>query len=146
MRTALALLIGIVVAPLAQAADVEAGNAKAATVCAACHGATGISTSESIPHLAAQRAGYLAAQLRALKDGTRKNPMMNAIASQLSAEDIANLAAYFAAQPGAQANAKSALLPGSHGDHRTAREKFDEKCRQPGATAFKGPRRAAEKF
>jgi len=112
MRRAPALLIGIALAPLAQAADIEAGKAKAATVCAACHGANGISTSESIPHLAAQRAGYLAAQLRALKDGTRKNPMMNAIASQLSADDIANLAAYFAAQPGAQANAKSALLPG----------------------------------
>jgi len=37
--------------------------------------------------------------------------MMNAIAAQLSSEDIANLAAYFAAQPGAQASEKSGLLP-----------------------------------
>ena len=48
----------------------------------------------------------------ALKDGTRKNPIMNAIAAQLSPEDIANVAAYFAAQPGAEKGAKSGFLPG----------------------------------
>jgi cytochrome c553 len=112
MRRVLGLAIAVAWAPLAHAADIEAGRARATAVCAACHGATGVSVSESIPNLAAQRAGYLAAQLRALKDGTRKNPVMNAIASQLSAEDIANVAAYFAAQPGAQAGNKSGFLPG----------------------------------
>jgi cytochrome c553 len=57
--------------PLAHAADIEAGRAKVATVCAACHGANGVSVSDAIPNLAAQRAGYLEAQLKALKDGTR---------------------------------------------------------------------------
>jgi cytochrome c553 len=111
MRPIVPLLAALACAAPALAADIEAGRARAVTVCAACHGATGISVAESIPNLAAQRAGYLAAQLRALKDGTRKNAMMNAIAAQLSAEDIANLAAYFAAQPGAQASSKSGLLP-----------------------------------
>src|SRR4249920_1039739 len=97
--------------PAAQAADVEAGKAKAAAVCAACHGANGVSVSDAIPNLAAQRAGYLEAQLKALKDGSRKNPIMNAVAAQLSADDMANVAAYFAAQPGAEHSAKSALLP-----------------------------------
>jgi cytochrome c553 len=105
----IALLLAL--APIAQAADVEAGKAKVATVCAACHGPNGVSVSDTIPNLAAQRAGYLEAQLKLLKDGTRKNPVMNAIASQLSADEIANVAAYFAAQPGAAAAAKSALLP-----------------------------------
>src|SRR5439155_446106 len=82
------------------------------TVCAACHGASGVSVSDTIPNLAAQRAGYLEAQLKALKDGTRKNPIMNAIAAQLSSEDMANVAAYFAAQPGAEKGAKSGFLPG----------------------------------
>jgi hypothetical protein len=36
---------------------------------------------------------------------------MNAIAPQLSSEDIANVTAHFAAQTGAAAGAKSALLP-----------------------------------
>ena len=111
MKKALGLFIVMVVVPAAQAADVAAGKAKVATVCAACHGATGVSVSDAIPNLAAQRAGYLEAQLKALKDGTRKNPMMNAIAAQLSAEDMANVAAYFASQPGAAAGAKSTLLP-----------------------------------
>ena len=111
MKKALGLSVLLAIAPGSQAADIEAGKAKVATVCAACHGATGISVSETIPNLAAQRAGYLEAQLKVLKDGTRKNPVMNAIAAQLSPADIANVAAYFAAQPGPASNAKSSFLP-----------------------------------
>jgi cytochrome c553 len=96
----------------ASAADLDAGRAKAATVCAACHGALGVSVSDAIPNLAGQKARYLEAQLNALKDGTRKNPIMNAIAAQLSADDIANVAAHFAAQQGAASGtAKSEFLP-----------------------------------
>lgn len=118
MKKMLGLSIILAVAPVAQAADAEAGKAKVATVCAACHGAAGVSVSDTIPNLAAQRAGYLETQLKAFKDGTRKpqaatspTAIMNAIAAQLSAEDIANVAAYFAAQPGAGTGAKSAFLP-----------------------------------
>jgi cytochrome c553 len=111
MKMRIAVLPLLLVLPAANAADAEAGRAKVATVCAACHGANGVSVSDSIPNLAAQRAGYLEAQLKALKDGTRKNPIMNAMAAQLSPEDIANVAAYFAAQPGAGASAKSEFLP-----------------------------------
>ncbi|HET9042291.1 MAG TPA: cytochrome P460 family protein [Burkholderiales bacterium] len=112
MKKLLGLSVVLALAPVSQAADIEAGKAKAATVCAACHGATGVSVSDTIPNLAAQRAGYLEAQLKVLKDGTRKNPVMNAIAAQLSPDDIANVAAYFAAQPGAASSAKSNFLPG----------------------------------
>lgn len=111
MKNVHALFVGLALAPLAQAADPEAGRAKVAAVCAACHGATGVSVSDAIPNLGAQRARYIEAQLKALKEGTRKNPLMNAIAAQLSAEDIANVAAFFAAQPGAAAGARSAFLP-----------------------------------
>ncbi len=107
----LGLLALVVAVPASQAADIEAGRAKVATVCAACHGPAGVSVSDAIPNLAAQRAGYLESQLKALKEGTRKNPVMNAIAAQLSAADIANVAAYFAAQPGAGTGAKSDFLP-----------------------------------
>jgi cytochrome c553 len=111
MRKLIALIVILAFAPAAQAADIESGKAKVSAVCAACHGPNGVSVSDTIPNLAAQRAGYLEAQLKLLKDGTRKNPVMNAIAAQLSAEDIANVAAYFATQPGAAASAKSAFLP-----------------------------------
>jgi cytochrome c553 len=105
------MLLALAVAPVAYAADIEAGKAKVATVCAACHGAAGVSVSDTIPNLAAQRAGYLETQLKALKDGTRKNPIMNAIAAQLSPEDMANVAAYFAALPGPTTGSKSPFLP-----------------------------------
>jgi cytochrome c553 len=102
----------------AHAADPAAGKAKAAAVCAACHGANGVSVSDGVPNLAAQRAGYLEAQLKFFKDGTRREPgaisraaIMNAIAAQLSAEDIADVAAYFAAQQGAAPAAKSEMPP-----------------------------------
>jgi cytochrome c553 len=98
-------------APSAIAADAEAGKAKVAQVCSACHGAAGVSVSEAIPNLAAQRAGYIEAQLKALKDGTRKAQIMNAIAAQLSPDEMANVAAYFASLPGAAAAAKSEFLP-----------------------------------
>lgn len=108
----------LLVAQSAAAADVEAGKRLATTVCAACHGANGISVSDTIPNLAGQRARYIEAQLRLFRSGTRKEPnplaraaIMNAIASQLSAEQIVDVAAYFEAQPGAAPGAKSALLP-----------------------------------
>jgi cytochrome c553 len=111
MKALLGLSAVLIAISLAHAADLEAGKAQAVSVCAACHGVGGVSVSEAIPHLAGQRAGYLEAQLKALKEGTRKNPIMNAIAAQLSAEDIVNVAAYFAAQPGAVSGAKSDFLP-----------------------------------
>jgi cytochrome c553 len=97
--------------PTALAADAEAGRAKVQAVCAACHGATGISVSDAIPNLAGQRPGYIEAQLRALKDGSRKNAIMNAIASQLGADDMANVAAYFSQQTIATAGLRSEFLP-----------------------------------
>jgi cytochrome c553 len=94
------------------APDAAAGKARAEAVCAACHGANGISVSDTIPNLAGQKAAYLQAQLRALKGGTRKNAVMNAIAAQLGNDDIVNVAAFFSSLPGASvATAKSELLP-----------------------------------
>lgn len=93
------LLIGVASvwaqAPAAPKADLAAGKARVDAACAACHGANGISISDSIPNLAGQRTTYLEAQLRALKAGTRRNAVMNAIAAQLGAEDIVNVAGYF---------------------------------------------------
>ena len=118
MKNVIGLAIFLAVAQVAQAANIEAGKDLAAAVCAACHGANGVSVSDALPNLAAQRAAYIEAQLKLYKDGTRKAPgatsptlTMQAIAAQLSAEDIANTAAYFASLPGAAAGAKSPQLP-----------------------------------
>ena len=107
----LAGLTALVMVSVACAADIEAGRSKVATVCAACHGAQGVSVSDAIPNLAGQKSRYIELQLKALKDGSRKNAIMNAIAAQLSADEIANVAAYFAAQQGAASGAKSEFLP-----------------------------------
>jgi cytochrome c553 len=143
MKKILGLSLVLAVAPFAQAADIEAGKARATTVCAACHGANGVSVSDTIPNLAAQRAGYLEAQLKAFKDGTRKaqsatSPaaLMNAMAAQLSADDIANVAAYFASQPGATAGTKSALLPNVANTHVTFPEGYKDSFKKYHTISF----------
>ena len=76
------------------AGDKAAGKAKAAT-CAACHGMDGVSKVPMYPNLKGQKEAYLIKQMKAFKDGTRKDPTMNAMAKPLSDADMANLAAYY---------------------------------------------------
>lgn len=82
----------------AQAADIAAGKNKAA-VCAACHGANGISIIPDYPNLAGQKVKYLETAIKAYRGGDRKNPIMSPMASGLSDDDVSNLAAYFASLP-----------------------------------------------
>lgn len=103
--------VGALAGPAAAAPDAEAGRAKAEAACAACHGALGISVTDTIPNLAGQKARYLETQLKALKSGSRKNDVMHAIASQLSDEDIVDLAAHFSRLKGADGgDARSPML------------------------------------
>lgn len=86
-------------APLhAASAHVDAGKKRAA-VCFSCHGAEGVARVPGTPHLAGQERAYLERALRAYRAGDgRKDPTMAAMAKPLSDDDIANIAAYFAAQ------------------------------------------------
>ena len=77
------------------AADAAAGKAKAAS-CGGCHGANGISAVPTYPNLAGQKEAYLTKQMKAFKDGSRKDPTMNAMAAPLSDADMANISAYYA--------------------------------------------------
>ena len=79
------------------AGDAAAGKTKAA-VCAACHGANGISMLPMYPNLAGQKAQYIENAIKAYKAGQRGGPtamLMNPQAAALSDQDIADLAAYF---------------------------------------------------
>ena len=71
-------------------------------VCAACHGVKGNSTSPAFPRLAGQQAAYIEAQLTGFHDRTRGDPAAQAymwgMASQLDAQDIKQLAAYYSVQ------------------------------------------------
>lgn len=66
--------------------------------CASCHGETGIASNPAWPNVAGQKAGYLVNVLKAFRAGLRKDPMMAGVTRALSDADIANLAAYYAAQ------------------------------------------------
>jgi len=79
------------------AADIAAGKAKS-MICAACHGANGISVNPMWPNLAGQKEMYLAKQIKAFRDGVRVDPTMQPMVAALTDEDIANLAAYFSSQ------------------------------------------------
>lgn len=67
----------------------------AAAVCIACHGVNGVSPAPLWPNLAGQKKDYLVKQIQAFRDGTRQDPMMNPLASQLTDADIEAIAQYF---------------------------------------------------
>jgi predicted CXXCH cytochrome family protein len=79
------------------AGDVAAGKTLAKN-CTACHGEGGSGGNPAWPKLAAQKPGYLVNVLKAFRAGLRKDPMMAGVSRGLSDTDIANLAAYYAAQ------------------------------------------------
>ena len=78
----------------ANAGDIEAGKEKA-MMCIGCHGADGHAANPDYPNLAGQNIGYLELQLKAFKNGNRKNELMSPMAQTMSGDDIPNVAAYF---------------------------------------------------
>jgi len=74
--------------------SIKAGADKA-KACQVCHGKGGHSTKPTYPILAGQHAQYIQKQLRAFKEGTRKDPIMNGMAAPLSEQDIEDVAAFF---------------------------------------------------
>jgi len=85
--------------PAHAAGDVEAGKTKSA-MCAACHGPDGNSAAPNFPKLAGQHADYVAKQLKEFKSGERTDATMNGMAAALSEQDMADIAAFYAAQKG----------------------------------------------
>jgi len=80
-------------------AQIGRGQEKAA-VCAACHGENGVSAMSNWPTLAGQHEDYLTHALTQYKLGSRTDPVMAGQVLSLTEDDIQDLAAYFAAQPG----------------------------------------------
>lgn len=82
------------------AGDAASGKQKS-QACAACHGLDGNApTGPDFPRLAGQHYDYLLKALHDYKSGARKNPIMGGQASALSAQDMADLAAYYSSQMG----------------------------------------------
>lgn len=82
------------------AGNADRGSEKAAQVCAACHGTDGVSQNPIYPHIGGQYEDYMLHSLRAYKSGARQNAIMQGMVAPLSDEDLEDLAAYYAAQPG----------------------------------------------
>ena len=79
------------------ALDMEALEQKV-VLCAACHGAKGISTNPAVPSLAGQPKQFITTQLVMFREGNRKDPQMSSIAASLGNADINEFGTYFAAQ------------------------------------------------
>ncbi len=84
--------------------DAAKGSNIANQVCGGCHGADGNSVAPANPKLAGQHPEYIVKQLNNFKvqpgaqRAERENAIMAGFAGALSAEDMANVAAYYAAQ------------------------------------------------
>ena len=101
-----AFSLAVPVAAMAAEGKPDLGKARAeAAGCFACHGVDGVATADGLaadkntPNLAAEPDLYLQFQLVFFRKGIRKNETMNAMAQQLSDDDLRNVSAYFASLP-----------------------------------------------
>lgn len=85
----------------AGANDAVGRGATVALNCTMCHGARGMSVSNS-PNLAGQYPEVVIKQLQDYRSGHRSSPIMEAIAKTLSERDVRDLAAYYAYLPKAR--------------------------------------------
>jgi cytochrome c553 len=104
MKLSVALWLAIAVAVPALAQDAAPkGNAEAAktknSMCIGCHGVTGYRTAYpdvyQVPKIGGQSPTYIVKALEEYKSGQRSHPSMQGIARSLSAQDMADLAAYY---------------------------------------------------
>jgi cytochrome c553 len=91
----LALLLALS-SPAFAAGNIAAGRQKA-NACQTCHGLDGLSKMPDAPNIAGDPEEYLLRQLTAFRKGERKNEMMSIVVQPLSDQDVADLAAYYAA-------------------------------------------------
>ena len=104
LQWALASAVSIAGASSALAQDVKPGDPVAAqskiAMCIGCHGIIGYQASfpeiHRVPMISGQSAKYIESALQAYKKGDRKHPTMRGIATSLSDQDIADVAAYYA--------------------------------------------------
>ena len=113
--------------------DATAGAQKNA-LCTGCHGIQGYHIGfpevHQVPKISGQGAGYIRAALHAYKAGERKHPSMRTLASSLSDQDIADLAAYYESN-GTGVNLPAAAAEGS--------AKAAELLTKGGCTSCHGP-------
>ncbi|WP_044873408.1 c-type cytochrome [Pseudomonas sp. LFM046] len=109
-KVIVSLLLTLGITGMAHAAgDAKAGQAKAA-VCGACHGPDGNSAAPNFPKLAGQGERYLLKQMKDIKAGNRTVLEMTGLLTNISDEDLADIAAYFSSQKGSVGAADPKLV------------------------------------
>jgi cytochrome c553 len=93
--------------------DLAAGEAKATTVCGACHTFDGSRGLPTYPILQGQHPEYLVKQLTEFKEGKRKNAIMGGMAAALTPADMKNVAAFYASKKAKDGAAKNKDLVAS---------------------------------
>jgi len=92
-------LLGIAFTTTSHAAGtVQAGQAKAASLCVACHGLDGNSVNPEWPSIAGQHEQYIIKQIKAFRAGQRTNALMSPIATTLTEQEVEDVAAYYSTQ------------------------------------------------
>ncbi|MEM9012440.1 MAG: c-type cytochrome [Pseudomonadota bacterium] len=93
---AILALGGVFLAGGVSAADLDAGR-QVANMCRTCHGIDGYAAIPIAPHIGGEPREYLEAQLMAFKTGQREHEMMSVVAAGLSAQQIADVSAWYGA-------------------------------------------------
>ncbi len=78
------------------AADDPAAGRQIANMCRTCHGIDGYAQIPIAPHIGGEPEEYLERQLMAFKTGAREHEMMTIVASGLTAQQISDVAAWYA--------------------------------------------------
>src|SRR5215470_3384311 len=94
------------VLPSPALADAMKG-AQLSASCAHCHGTDGNSGSGQYPTLAGQTQEYVYRQIKALKEGRRKDPMMSPMVGILTEQDMQDLGDFFSSQTAARGSFKT---------------------------------------
>jgi cytochrome c553 len=121
LPVALLMVMAAMFAPSAHAQGNPAAGEALAVSCVACHGEGGAAPIDpSYPVLAGQNEAYALRQLRMIQTNQRVVPLMTGQLNGKSEQDLADLAAYFAAQPGVvgQADADDGTLALAEGIYR----------------------------
>lgn len=96
MRFPLLILLAAGLPSLALADAMKGAQLSAS--CAHCHGTDGNSSSGQYPTLAGQTPEYLYLQIKAFKEGARKDPMMSPMVGILTEQDMRDLADFYSSQ------------------------------------------------
>ena len=120
--SSIVVAISVTAAPFAMAnGDAVRGETLAAT-CGACHGADGNSVLATFPKLAGLGEKYIAKQLHDIKNGDRIVVEMTGLLTNLSDQDIADIAAFFNSKTTQLSGAKDIKVKVNSGEEISALE------------------------